>query len=53
MKAGWWFVVTSWRYLGCDRGTGRWAARLRYFRGLIPKTIWFIRQDRIDRRQMA
>lgn len=27
-----WFLVQSWQYLGCNRGTGRWSARLRYIR---------------------
>lgn len=27
-----WFLRESWRYLGCDHGTGRWRARRRFFR---------------------
>lgn len=53
IKAALWFIGTSWGYLGCDRGTGRWLARARYLRGIVSKTIWFVRQDAIDRRQMA
>lgn len=26
-----WFARESWRYLGCERGTGRWRARYRFF----------------------
>jgi hypothetical protein len=45
-----WFARRSWSYLGCDRGTGRWAARGRYLRGLPAAARTFLRATREDRR---
>lgn len=50
LTAGAWFVWRSWSYLGCDHGTGRWQARRGYFAKIVPKTLWFIRQDIRDGR---
>lgn len=46
-----WFVWTSWRYLGCDRGTGRWAARRLYVAGLPGAARTFLAFLAADRRE--
>lgn len=48
-----WFIWRSWSYLGCDRGTGRWRARRDYLRGIVSKTIWFVRECHQDRVRMS
>lgn len=44
-----WFVWASWSFLGCDRGAGRWRARRRYARGLLPTLLRYLRMRREDR----
>jgi len=48
VKAAAWFVRNSWFYLGCDRGTGRWKMRRKYFWEIVPKMVWFVKQGRRD-----
>jgi hypothetical protein len=45
-----WFIWRSWSYLGCDRGTGRWAARREYLVGIIPAAVRFVRSSWNDDR---
>lgn len=52
IKAGLWFVRMSWAYLGCNRGSGRWSARAKYLRGIVPKTAWFMWRDIQDRKAL-
>lgn len=43
-----WFLRHSWGFLGCDSGTGRHRARVRYFTGLpyaLPAFLWASRND--------
>lgn len=47
------FLRESWKYLGCDRGSGRWRARRRYFAGIWYKTPAFILECKRDREEMA
>lgn len=47
-----WFARHSWPYLGCDQGTGRWAARRRYIKGFATAYRTFAKlcqQDRKDK----
>jgi hypothetical protein len=45
-----WFARLSWSYLGCNRGTGRWAARARYVRSFIPTYLTWHRLGMEDMR---
>lgn len=44
-----WFLLHSWSYLGCDRGTGRWDARRMYFQKIVPTSITYLRLRSADR----
>jgi len=50
MGALFWFLRSSWSYLGCDRGAGRWRARRTYLAGLVPAAVKFMRLTRADER---
>lgn len=48
LKDAAWFVKASWNFIGCDSGSGRWAARARFFATIVPTTITYWRKRTPD-----